>query len=94
MMNTVWKLSANSRSKLHFLLDEACTGCGICESVCLSSRIRMADGKPEWVTEDCHYCYACFNYCPSQAIGVKHYTKKLGRYHHPDITAEDIKAQK
>lgn len=92
-MSQVWKMSENSKPKLSFLLDESCTGCGLCEKLCTTRRIKMDNGKPKWVGEVCHYCYACFNYCPVQAIGVKHYTKKLGRYHHPEISAEDLMEQ-
>lgn len=50
----------------------------------------MNGNKPEWHQDVCFFCYACFNYCPQQAIGVEHCTKKLGRYHHPEISAEEI----
>lgn len=93
LMKPLWCISEKSRPKLDFMLDESCTGCGICEAVCTSNRIKMIDGKPEWVVEDCNYCYACFNYCPLQAIGVKYYTKRLGRYHHPQVSAADIASQ-
>lgn len=94
MMQLLWGVSEKSRSRLDFILDDVCTGCGLCERVCTTSRIRMQEGKPQWVTDECNYCYACFNYCPAQAIAVKHYTKKLGRYHHPEVNAEDIVKQK
>ncbi len=93
MMSLVWAISANSNHKLDFLLDESCTGCGTCEHVCITKRISMNEDKPEWIHKNCSFCYACFNYCPEQAIGVKHYTKKLGRYHHPEISADEIAAQ-
>lgn len=93
IMKLLWSVSENSKPKLDFILDECCIGCGLCETLCKTNRIKMKEGKPEWITEDCNYCYACFNYCPVQAIGVKHYTKKLGRYHHPEISAEDIAGQ-
>lgn len=93
LIKQMWKMSERQRTKLEFVLDEGCTGCGLCETLCTTKRIKLMDGKPEWTTEDCNYCYACFNYCPSQAIGVKHYTKKLGRYHHPEISAADIAHQ-
>jgi len=93
MMKQLWHISEKSRPKLTFILDGCCTGCGLCETLCTTNRIIMKDGKPEWITEKCNYCYACFNYCPTQAIGVKHYTKKLGRYHHPEINADDIASQ-
>ncbi len=87
------KIKEKSRHKLNFLLDECCTGCGTCEKVCTTKRIRMKGNKPEWVHENCSFCYACFNYCPEQAIGVEHYTKKLGRYHHPYTKVDDIAKQ-
>ncbi len=91
----LWKVSEASRPKLEFLLSDSCTGCGICDRVCLSNRVRMENGKPIWPkASPCYYCYACFNFCPVQAIGVKHYTKKEGRYHYPGISAEDIASQK
>jgi formate hydrogenlyase subunit 6/NADH:ubiquinone oxidoreductase subunit I/flavodoxin len=93
MMKLLWSVNEKSKPKLDFILDEGCTGCGLCETLCTTHRIGMNEGKPEWTTEDCNYCYACFNYCPVQAIGVKHYTKKLGRYHHPKISADDIASQ-
>jgi len=93
LMNLMWYISGKSTPKLNFLLDECCIGCGLCEKVCTTKRIKMNKDKPEWINENCNFCYACFNYCPVQAIGVKHYTKKLGRYHHPEIKAEDIAGQ-
>ena len=94
LMNIVWYISNHTKHKLDFLLDnEACIGCGTCSQVCLTQRIAMKGSKPNWIHENCCLCYACFNYCQAQAIGVEHYTKKLGRYHHPDIGAEDIAKQ-
>ncbi|MZQ75503.1 MAG: hypothetical protein GT589_05015 [Peptoclostridium sp.] len=93
LMKLLWRIGEKSRPKLDFLLDDCCTGCGICQDVCTTNRIKMIDGRPKWVIEDCNYCYACFNYCPVQAIGVKHYTKRCGRYHHPQVSAADIASQ-
>jgi ferredoxin len=39
-----------------FYADPKCTGCGLCEKVCLSGRIRMRNGRPEWIDGvDCVY---------------------------------------
>jgi len=92
-MEQLWKMNEKAGTKLDFILDDNCTGCGLCEKVCTTNRIKLREGKPQWTKDDCNYCYACFNFCPAQAIGVKHYTKKLGRYHHPDVTAADISGQ-
>jgi len=32
----------------YFYHDDKCTGCGICEKVCLSEKIQMIDKKPVW----------------------------------------------
>jgi len=81
--------------------DEKCTGCGLCANVCLSGKVQMVDERPIWEqTVKCHGCFACLNYCPLESIQVKSkpylksYTPQNGRYHHPDITAEEIAAQK
>ena len=91
----MWRIGESSRPKLTFLLDDTCTGCGTCQEICLSGRIKMDGRYPEWQKQiPCYYCYACFNYCPEQAIGVKYYTKKEGRYHFPGISSREIGSQK
>lgn len=87
----LWNIKASP--KLSFYVDNTCTGCGLCETVCLSQRIKV-DKMPAWVKDECYYCYACFNFCPEQAIYVRHYDKKNGRYHYPTITSEHIAGQK
>jgi ferredoxin len=79
-----------------FYADESCTGCGICESVCPTGKIRLADGKPVWRDSvRCAYCFACLHYCPSAAIQIKgRKTAEKGRYHHSAVKAADIAAQK
>jgi NAD-dependent dihydropyrimidine dehydrogenase PreA subunit/flavodoxin len=83
-------------TEVPYYADASCTGCGTCEKVCPSSKIKLVDGKPTWQQEvQCYFCYACFNYCPTQSILVgKKYTQKDGRYSHPGITADDIAGQK
>jgi ferredoxin len=79
-----------------FYADERCTGCGLCEKVCLAERIRMKDGRPEWLENiDCLYCFACLHYCPTEAIQIRgRKTLAKGRYHHSDVKATDIARQK
>jgi ferredoxin len=84
-----------------FYSDFNCNGCGTCERVCLSSKIRMVNGKPEWPKrQDCYSCYACLNFCPEKAVQlkstpmIKFYTEQNGRYHHPEISLDDIAEQK
>lgn len=84
-----------------FYADIKCSGCGTCESVCLSRKIKMVDQKPVWLKQSpCFLCYACINFCPVQSIQIKSkkymkiYTEKNGRYHHPQATVADMIRQK
>ncbi len=79
-----------------FYADERCTGCGTCESVCPTGKIRLAEGKPVWQDSvRCAYCFACLHYCPAEAIQIRgRKTVEKGRYHHPAVRAADIAAQK
>lgn len=85
----------------YFYYDEKCTGCGICEKVCLSKKIKLQDNKPIWRRDIlCYMCFACLNFCPKESVqikdipGVKSYTKVNGRYNHPYATVQDISNQK
>ncbi|MDD3719499.1 MAG: EFR1 family ferrodoxin [Actinomycetota bacterium] len=85
----------------YFFSDEKCTGCAICEKVCLSGKIEMRGEGPLWRKDvKCHLCYACLNYCPEQAVQIKSkwwmksYTEVKGRYSHPYASASEIAAQK
>lgn len=87
--------------KNYFYFDSKCMGCGICEKVCPSQKITMEDNKPLWQRNiDCYMCYACLNFCPTEAIQIyskiymKSYTPESGRYPHPYATADDIAGQK
>ena len=84
-----------------FYYDEKCTGCGLCENICLAGKVQMIDQKPVWQESvKCHGCFACFNYCPLESIQVKSrwwlksYTDQNGRYHYTEIMATDIAEQK
>ena len=88
-------------SRFNFYTDEKCTGCRLCEEICLANRITLNSDRPVWNEKiNCLGCLACFNYCPAQSIQIKSkwylksYTEKNGRYHHPSISAQDISEQK
>ena len=55
-----------------FYSDSNCVGCGTCEKVCLSGKIKMINGKPVWQKDiQCFFCHACLNYCPEHAVQIK-----------------------
>ena len=89
-------LTRNMKNDIGYYIDDTCIGCGTCERVCPSGKVKLKNNRPIWQTDiPCYYCYACFNFCPQQAILVKNkYTRKDGRYHHPDITLDDIVNQR
>lgn len=87
--------------KKYFYTDSNCVGCGICEKVCLSRKIKMVNDKPVWQKNiTCYLCYACLNYCPKSAVQIyskiwmKSYTNEKGRYPHPYATYNEIADQK
>lgn len=85
----------------YFYTDERCIGCGTCEKVCPSKKVKMINNKPVWQNNvKCHFCYACLHYCPKQSIQIKStwymksYTQRKGRYPHPYATVDEIANQK
>jgi ferredoxin len=76
-----------------FWITDACTKCGICAQVCPVENIRMQDGKPAWL-DHCQHCLACLQWCPVEAIQYKKSTLGKKRYHHPDVSANDIMSQR
>jgi ferredoxin len=79
-----------------FYASEDCVGCGTCATVCLSGRIEIVEHRPVWNEKPrCTYCFACIHFCPSRAVQLlKKKTAKRGRYHHTEISVQDIAAQK
>jgi NAD-dependent dihydropyrimidine dehydrogenase PreA subunit len=95
------RLGKMVETSFEFYYDETCTSCGICEHVCLAEKLQMVDDRPVWQEAvKCHGCFACLNFCPKESIRarsswyLKSHTDQNGRYHHPQITAKDIAAQK
>lgn len=68
-----------------FRVTDACISCGLCERVCPTGTISLADdGKPRW-SNTCVQCVACIHRCPVRAIEYGTGTVKKGRYHHPAV---------
>lgn len=68
-----------------FRVDDGCTGCGLCSSLCPEDAIEMSDGKPYWVKPQCSMCTACMNRCPAKVIQYGGGTAKRGRYYNPRL---------
>jgi ferredoxin/flavodoxin len=72
-----------------FTVDDSCTGCGTCEKICPVGDIRLVNGRPEW-QHHCEQCFACLQWCPSQAIQFRNNTAGQKRYHHPRVSLHDM----
>ena len=76
-----------------FYADVNCNSCGICEKVCPVNNLILIKGRPKW-HHKCQQCLACINFCPEKAIQFDANTLNTGRYHHPEITIQEIINQK
>ena len=76
-----------------FYADENCSKCGICEKICPVNNIILIEGIPQW-QHKCQQCLACINFCPEKSIQFGIETLKTQRYHHPEITIQDLINQK
>jgi ferredoxin len=77
-----------------FSVDDTCTACGTCAKVCPVGNIVMENDRPVW-QHHCELCCACLHFCPAEAIqlNILRGTKGRGRYRHPDLKVDDMKAQ-
>lgn len=50
------------------VIEEKCTGCGVCADVCEFNAIAVIKGKVLIFPELCHGCGACKLFCPEDAI--------------------------
>jgi ferredoxin len=72
-----------------FWVDEKCNGCGVCKKVCSCENIELQKGKPLW-RHHCEQCLACIQWCPREAIQFGGKTPRYERYHHPEVTLQDM----
>ncbi len=63
-----------------FAVNDACTGCGLCEQLCPDHFITIQDGKPTWRQGHCNLCFACLHHCPHFAIQYGRNSRKHGQY--------------
>ena len=78
------------RPAKRFYAESNCNHCGICIKVCPLKNINLDPGeRPIWGSH-CEICLACFHWCPQQAINIEKYTIGKKRFHHPEITIEEM----
>jgi Pyruvate/2-oxoacid:ferredoxin oxidoreductase delta subunit len=72
-----------------FWVDEKCNTCGICKTVCPCGNIDLKTGRPVWL-HHCEQCLACIQWCPQEAIQFGKKTPRYKRYHHPEVTLQEM----
>ena len=76
----------------HFRVTDGCDGCGTCARVCPVGNIELRERRPSWMHR-CEQCFACLHWCPRVAIEWGGATVNMGRYHHPEVTLQDMVEQ-
>ncbi len=72
-----------------FRVDDTCTGCGVCERVCPARNVTLVEGRPVWQGR-CEQCLGCLHWCPEDAIQFGGSTPGRERYHHPEVSLNDM----
>lgn len=77
------------------IAEDTCIGCGKCTCVCPMNNIEIQNGKAV-IGNNCATCLACFHWCPVEAIYMSKQENiaRRSKYHHPDVTFEDIAGMK
>jgi len=92
LLELIYKLGMKDipRYDRKFNVSEACVSCGLCAEICPVGNIVMEEGRPAF-QHRCELCLGCIHWCPEKAINCGKVTRKRGRYHHPEIKAEELK---
>jgi len=72
-----------------FWVDEKCNACGVCKTICPCGNINLQADRPVW-RHHCEQCLACIQWCPQEAIQFGKKTPRYKRYHHPEVTLQEM----
>ncbi len=86
---TFIKTTDNIVANLHqrdeqFWVNNHCTLCSVCETICPVQNIQIIGDKPVW-QHRCEQCTACIQYCPSEALQWGKKTQNRKRYRNPNV---------
>jgi len=89
-ISLLFSLAAKFFYKFYKITDR-CNGCGICEKMCPVSAVTMSGSRPRF-SGKCEHCNGCLNWCPQKAIHFGRLKSDTARYHHPEISINQIAA--
>jgi ferredoxin len=72
-----------------FWVTDACNRCGFCVQICPEKNISLNSDSLNW-GKQCQMCLGCIHWCPQQAVQNGSGTVGRKRYHHPDISINDM----
>lgn len=82
-MFETWLYPSARRTKHFHVINDRCTGCGLCARQCPASAIQLNEQRvPEWHKAECIACLRCLHHCPHFAIQYGKNTIKHGQYLH------------
>lgn len=87
----MWLAATKGFDALTLQSDERCVGCNTCAEICPVDNLTVVDKKVIY-DDHCLSCFGCVNWCPQKAITMGGYTIHVAHYHHPQITAKDMKS--
>lgn len=73
----------------NFLVEDGCTGCGVCAGICPSHNIAIQEGRPVF-QHHCQHCIACLHACPAAALQWQDRTQGKARYRNPHIPPAEL----
>jgi formate hydrogenlyase subunit 6/NADH:ubiquinone oxidoreductase subunit I len=73
----------------NFWVTDTCNLCGLCVRICPENNISINADTVKW-GKHCQICLACIHWCPQRAIQNGQGTINRKRYHHPDISINDM----
>ena len=57
---------------------DKCIGCGKCINDCVSEKLKLVDGKAQFMYERCIQCGHCFAICPTDAVSMRDFPDAEG----------------
>ena len=80
-MFETWLYPSARRTNHFHVINDRCTGCGLCEKQCPVTAIQLNEQhNPEWCKKECVACLRCLHHCPHFAIQYGNKTIKHGQY--------------